>query len=182
MLDFSPHKLNELEENPPECIPMSYVLKFSKPSDPDPVPVEKQVIVPLKPVIHDEIYNIETNKADVCNNNYLDMRSGVVVKKQKVQGVMNKMALFEQAPSTSGEQKLVVLTFNFIYFISNCRNDNVFFSLDQTHKKPFLCNMPECHKRYKNINGIKSHYKNHHKLFVFFENLFQISNCGLRQF
>ncbi|KAF2887310.1 hypothetical protein ILUMI_18863, partial [Ignelater luminosus] len=32
-------------------------------------------------------------------------------------------------------------------------------------EKPFACSVPGCKKRYKNINGIKYHYKNGHKMF-----------------
>lgn len=50
----------------------------------------------------------------------------------------------------------------------------IFFRITGNHhviynNKPYACSMPGCKKRYKNINGIRYHFKNGHKIFEKYE-------------
>jgi hypothetical protein len=139
-LDFDPHKIEQLEEDKPDSVPMSYVLKFSGPGDSPPQYSCKTEVSYLNEAVIEELEDVvPAEVVTAFNNNYL----GCDFKEKK-----------KTEPRLHREE------------VSQIFGSNKLFTLDHSQKKPFACNMKGCEKRYKNVNGIKYHYKNHHKMLI----------------
>ncbi|XP_068911863.1 juxtaposed with another zinc finger protein 1 isoform X2 [Tenebrio molitor] len=139
-LDFDPHKIEQLEEDKPDSVPMSYVLKFSGPEDSPPQYSCKTEVSYLNEAVIEELEDVvPAEVVTAFNNNYL----GCDFKEKK-----------KTEPRLHREE------------VSQIFGSNKLFTLDHSQKKPFACNMKGCEKRYKNVNGIKYHYKNHHKMLI----------------
>ncbi|KYB25111.1 juxtaposed with another zinc finger protein 1 [Tribolium castaneum] len=140
-IDFHPHTVKRLEEEKPASLPFSYVLRFNSPDDPPPQMTPIKIEEDLNKAVIEELADERAPEmATPLNNNYLSV--GFNPKEKKIKS---------EAKTT--EEQVAHILWN-----------SKLFNLDNNHKKPFGCNMKGCEKRYKNINGIKYHYKNHHKM------------------
>ncbi|XP_068911860.1 juxtaposed with another zinc finger protein 1 isoform X1 [Tenebrio molitor] len=156
-LDFDPHKIEQLEEDKPDSVPMSYVLKFSGPEDSPPQYSCKTEVSYLNEAVIEELEDVvPAEVVTAFNNNYLgcDFK-----EKKKTEPRLHR----EEVSQIFGQAFQYDQVANLV--LSGCRS-NKLFTLDHSQKKPFACNMKGCEKRYKNVNGIKYHYKNHHKMLI----------------
>jgi hypothetical protein len=154
-LDFDPHKIEQLEEDKPDSVPMSYVLKFSGPEDSPPQYSCKTEVSYLNEAVIEELEDVvPAEVVTAFNNNYLgcDFK-----EKKKTEPRLHR----EEVSQIFGQAFQYDQVANLV--LCGCRS-NKLFTLDHSQKKPFACNMKGCEKRYKNVNGIKYHYKNHHKM------------------
>ncbi|XP_044261901.1 juxtaposed with another zinc finger protein 1 [Tribolium madens] len=142
-IDFDPHTVERLEEEKPASLPLSYVLKFSGPNDPPPQFTPNKIEEELNEAVIEELEDDGVSEiVTPLNNNYLGL--GFNPKEKKIKSEVK-----------STEDQVTHILWN-----------SKLFNLDHSHKKPFGCNMKGCEKRYKNINGVKYHYKNHHKMLI----------------
>lgn len=129
-----------MEEEKPESLPLSYVLKFSHETF-TPMFECKEEISYVNDAVIQDVDDIAANEVVAAfNNNYIDC--DFKEKKTRNEKRLSKEEICE--------------------FLGS----NRLFTFDDNMKKPFACNMRGCEKRYKNVNGIKYHYKNYHKMYV----------------
>lgn len=137
--DYDPAVIEEKEQQQPECLPLSYVLKFFSNStrrDSHVLDLKQRLIqhASKNSVRSTTPTGSEQEDEDVCTESENSNESWITSEEFSSEYILRYGTRLNNASPS-------------------------FLSPD----KPFACPVPGCKKRYKNINGIKYHSKNGHK-------------------
>ncbi|KAI4465510.1 juxtaposed with another zinc finger protein 1 [Holotrichia oblita] len=133
-IDFSPGLIEEKERQKVQCVPLSYVLKYSQlypRKSTDYKELSKKAIIPAK--IEEYVFPEHDTvliESEISDDSFNDEFS-------------NEYINFSRKSSFDG---------------------HVSKEEFGSRIKKFVCPVPGCDKRYKNINGIKYHTKNSHEI------------------
>lgn len=139
ILDYDPAVVEKKEQQQPDCLPLSYVLKFftnSSRRDSHMLDLKQRLIqhANKNSVRSTPSTGSEHEDEDVCTESENSNESWTTSEEFSSEFIFRYGSRLDTASPS---------------FISR--------------EKPFACPVPGCKKRYKNINGIKYHSKNGHK-------------------
>lgn len=142
-VDYDPAVIEQKEQQQPPCLPLSYVLKFYSNS----ARRESQLVDIKRRLIQHASKSAAAAAAAAAsyNSNSPDEEDAVTESEDS-----------NESWTTSEE-------FSSEYILKYGSRMSSQTSSITSPDKPFVCPVPGCKKRYKNINGIKYHSKNGHK-------------------
>ncbi|XP_017770836.1 PREDICTED: juxtaposed with another zinc finger protein 1 [Nicrophorus vespilloides] len=138
-IDFSPKVFDEIERAKPQCLPMSYVLRYS-PDD--------------EPTIKHEIDHGD----DVIIHEPIDKNNSIVEEMKK--GPDDIVDMMRDNNNNINPASENCAWFSHHHEVVEVKDEDDLYSKHKTKK--FSCPVPGCPKRYKNENGMKYHMMNHH--------------------
>ncbi|GJQ73956.1 hypothetical protein Trydic_g18890 [Trypoxylus dichotomus] len=136
-IDFSPAVIEEKERQKVQSIPLSYVLKYS------------------------QLY-----RPPEAKDNSTLLKKASVTPKIETEYILSEHATVLIESEISDDSWNDECTNNDLISYSRKSVDNDYISKEEytSQAKKFVCPVPGCNKRYKNINGIKYHTKNSHEI------------------
>uniref|UniRef100_A0A1B6BW75 C2H2-type domain-containing protein n=1 Tax=Clastoptera arizonana TaxID=38151 RepID=A0A1B6BW75_9HEMI len=144
-IDYDPQVIEQQEQQQPQCMPLSYVLRFyTDTARKEVLDIKPKVkaIVTQRPIIQASIHTVTPNGSEVDDDE-----------------MMSDLEDSNDSWTTSEE-----FSSEFILRYGSKMTTPISPGANGINlEKPFACPVPGCKKRYKNVNGIKYHSKNGHK-------------------
>ncbi|XP_074106636.1 juxtaposed with another zinc finger protein 1-like isoform X2 [Cotesia typhae] len=139
-IDYDPLVVEQFEQQQPQCIPLSYALRFLTDSTREK---EKTLTRTKSTIVATKCKNATPTRSEAEEGEDLTSDQEDSNDSWETSEELSSDYILRYGSRVVGQA------------IINQNNNNT--------DKPFLCPVPGCKKRYKNVNGIKYHSKNGHR-------------------
>ncbi|XP_037026395.1 pair-rule protein odd-paired [Bradysia coprophila] len=149
-IDYDPQVIEQKEQSRPQCLPLSYVLRFITDAARREGPFLGSSGAELKrklAIKHHSYSMSSSNRSNTPTDHGSEMDEDEMIPSE----------LEDSNDSWTTEE------FSSEFIMRYGSRHSVPTGNSSSNEKPFACPVPGCKKRYKNVNGIKYHSKNGHK-------------------